>query len=363
MIVRDEEETLARCLESVAGVFDEIVVVDTGSQDATKQVASRFTPTIVDFAWIDDFAAARNHAFGFATGDYLMWLDADDVLLEADRDKLLALKNTLDPSVDAVTMLYNTAFDEAGNPIASTRRLRLVRRGMGFTWVGAVHEDLTIEQTYRYYDSDIVVTHRKPPGDGGPSPRNRRIFEKMLAEGREMRPVDVLNYARELEFTKDFDQAIPYYEQFLASGHPDVQMTLFALHKLATCYFMAGRPDKEWECTLRSLELDVPRPEFSCRIGERFVARNQFQQAIFWYETALSDPAGAMGRPGTVENHAFKTWLPHKQLGLCYFQVGDYENSLRHNRMALTYLPADQGIAANIGMLEQLIRERAQSPT
>ena len=62
MIVRDEEENLANCLESVRGVFDEIVVVDTGSQDRTVEIARSFGARVFDFPWVDDFAAARNEA-------------------------------------------------------------------------------------------------------------------------------------------------------------------------------------------------------------------------------------------------------------------------------------------------------------
>lgn len=68
MIVRDEEHPLGRCLDSVSGVFDEIVIADTGSTDATKDVAARFGAHIIDFPWIDDFAAARNFAFAHGTG-------------------------------------------------------------------------------------------------------------------------------------------------------------------------------------------------------------------------------------------------------------------------------------------------------
>jgi len=361
MIVRDEEQTLARCLDSVQGVFDEIVIVDTGSTDRTKEVAGRFTPNVLDFGWIDDFAEARNHAFDHATADFVMWLDADDVLLPADRAKLLELKKSLGPPVDAVTSVYHTAFDDSGNLVASTRRIRIIRRGSGFRWVGAIHEDLVTGQQYHYLDTDIVITHRKPDSRAGVSYRNRRIFEKMLAEGTPMRPVDELNYARELQATKDFDAAIPHYERFLASEPADPDRHLFALHKLATCYYMTGQRDKEWECTLKSLELDAPRPEFSCRIGERFLSRNQFQQAIFWYETALTNPAAH--RTETVENHAFATWLPHKQLGMCYFQVGNLEKSLHHTRIAQSYQPEDQTYAANIAMLEALIAERNEAGT
>ncbi len=88
MIVRDEEKSLPRCLASVRGLFDEIIIVDTGSTDRTKDIARWFGAKVFDFEWIDDFAAARNAALDHATGDYAFWLDADDVISHADRKKL-----------------------------------------------------------------------------------------------------------------------------------------------------------------------------------------------------------------------------------------------------------------------------------
>ena len=79
MIVRDEQHNLPNCLSSVAGLFDEIVVVDTGSTDRTREIALEFGARVFDFVWVDDFAAARNAALARATGDYAFWLDADDV--------------------------------------------------------------------------------------------------------------------------------------------------------------------------------------------------------------------------------------------------------------------------------------------
>lgn len=77
MIVKDEAEHLPRCLESCAGLFDEIVVVDTGSTDDTKEIAQSFGAKVFDFEWCDDFAAARNESLRHATGEWMMWLDAD----------------------------------------------------------------------------------------------------------------------------------------------------------------------------------------------------------------------------------------------------------------------------------------------
>lgn len=80
MIVRNEEDVLGRCLASAADLMDEIIIVDTGSTDHTKEIAAEYTEKIYDFPWIDDFSAARNTAFSKANCDYCMWLDADDIL-------------------------------------------------------------------------------------------------------------------------------------------------------------------------------------------------------------------------------------------------------------------------------------------
>ena len=70
MIVKNEEDVLSRCLESVSGLVDEIIIVDTGSTDRTQETAACFTDKIFAFPWQDDFAAARNEAFSHASMDY-----------------------------------------------------------------------------------------------------------------------------------------------------------------------------------------------------------------------------------------------------------------------------------------------------
>jgi Glycosyltransferases involved in cell wall biogenesis len=67
MIVKNEEAVLRRCLDSVKETVDEIIIVDTGSVDKTKEIAAEYTPKVYDFVWIDDFSAARNEAFSKAT--------------------------------------------------------------------------------------------------------------------------------------------------------------------------------------------------------------------------------------------------------------------------------------------------------
>src|SRR5205807_4207160 len=91
LIVKNEEDNLPACLGSAADLVDEVVVVDTGSQDRTKEVAARFGAKVFDFPWVDDFAAARNESLRHATGDWAFWMDADDRLDADNRGKLRSL--------------------------------------------------------------------------------------------------------------------------------------------------------------------------------------------------------------------------------------------------------------------------------
>jgi len=106
MIVKNEEKNLAGCLDCLKDVADEIVIVDTGSTDKTKEIAGQYTDKVYDFAWIDDFAAARNFAFSKATMDYIYSADADERLDEENQAKFLQLKEILLPEIEIVQMYY-----------------------------------------------------------------------------------------------------------------------------------------------------------------------------------------------------------------------------------------------------------------
>src|SRR5438132_3223792 len=95
MIVKNEEANLAECLSPVRSLVDEIVVVDTGSTDRTREVAAAWGARIFEFPWIDDFAAARNECLRHARGDWIFWLDADDRIDEKNRAKLRRLLASL----------------------------------------------------------------------------------------------------------------------------------------------------------------------------------------------------------------------------------------------------------------------------
>ena len=111
MIVKNEEAVLARCLDSIKDLMDEIIIVDTGSTDRTKEIAAGYTDQIYDFAWVDDFAAARNFAFSKASMPYIYTADADEVVSEENRQRFLQLKEVLLPEIDIVQMKYGNQLE------------------------------------------------------------------------------------------------------------------------------------------------------------------------------------------------------------------------------------------------------------
>lgn len=345
MIVKNEEETLARCLNSVRDLVDEINIVDTGSNDHTVDIARQFTDRIFFHAWNGDFAAARNASFGYATQDYILYLDADDVLLEEDLRKLKELKSTLDPSVDSVSMYYDAGTDEFGNVTLRYRRNRLVRRDHQFQWRGECHVYLDVRGTVIH--SDIAVTHRKIRHSVG---RNLNIYGEKIARGDILSARDHFYYGNELRENGHYDKAIVQYRENLerADGWKDDK--IHACIFMADCYRLLGNTAQELAFLLKTMEYAAPRPEALCRIGYHFLRNKDYQTACFWFELATASTADS--EQWSFSYPAYSTWYPHLQLCICYYYLGDLQKAYDHNEEARKYRPEDAHVLHNHKLLE-----------
>lgn len=357
MIVKNEQGTLEECLKSVRDIVNEIIIVDTGSTDRTREIAQKWTSQVFDFEWIDNFASARNFSFSKATMDYVFWLDADDILLPEDREKLSRLKQLMFPEVDAVSMQYHCDFDIYGNVTLNVRRTRLVKRSKNYLWEGAVHEDLVIKSG-RFIDSDIIITHRKNYQASDPE-RNLNIYDRLLANNQELSSRDLLHYAMELHQHRLYQKAIEFYLRFMDMENITSEDRIRACSRLADCYYYLGERKEEREYIFKTFEFDIPRPEMCCRLGYYFLEKNQFSQAVFWYKLAIE--VQLPDNQWAIQNMVSHTWLPHMQLGVCYYQMGNYELSYQHNKMALSYRPNDQNIINNMILLEELMKDHEHS--
>lgn len=342
MIVRDEEAVLSRCLDSVRDLVDEIIIVDTGSVDNTRAIASRYTENVFDFEWIDDFSAARNASFERARCDYCLWLDADDVLLSPDREKFARLKAELDSNTDMVMLPYHVGFDERGNVSFSYYRERIIRNSPSFRWRGAVHEAISPEGRVVY--GDCAVTHQKlRPSDPD---RNLRIFEGLIAKGAVLEPREQFYYGRELYYHRRYEQAETVLTAFLQEPDGWVENRIDACRQLAYCLYAQGKGSEALAALLYSFSYDLPRAETCCDIGKHFFDREQWQQAAYWYKRALDCPRRD-DSGGFVSADAYG-FLPCIQLCLCYHRMGDNDAARRWNALAAAYKPDYPAVRQNM---------------
>ena len=324
MIVRDEEKSLARCLESVAGIFGETVIADTGSVDSTPEIAARYADKLLRYYWRDDFSAARNFVFDNASGERLFWLDADDVV-EGDNRKLLIsdLKRLEAEDADMLMLRYNVLFDSLGRPLLGYDRERCVRRGMRF--VGAVHE--VIEQRGKIIRGRAEISHRKikPPEKG----RNLRIFEKIIREGGALDPRLEYYYARELSAAGRYGEAAEAYLKCARDEAAWRENRVSAWIELSELRRISGEDPAP--ALFEALRLGPPRADLCCGLGRHFLDEGDLDAAEFWYRLAPEQFARVTG--GFV--HAdFGGYIPY--LGLCvvYDRLGRRADAERYNRLA-----------------------------
>ncbi|MGO5095647.1 tetratricopeptide repeat-containing glycosyltransferase family 2 protein [Agathobaculum sp. LCP25S3_E8] len=340
MIVKDEEAVLARCLDSAAEIADEIVVVDTGSSDRTKEIAANYG-RVFDFVWCDDFAAARNYSFSQATKDFLLWLDADDVITPEDKVRFLQLKQELDQTTDVVMLPYHTAFDERGRPCYTYYRERLLRRAAGFHWVGAVHECITPCGHIRY--ADAAVTHHKEKMVD--SDRNLKIYERMLARGEKLDARAQFYYARELMTHQRFMQAVSAFENFLHRPDGWVENQIEACRNLADCLVALGERKQARQALVRSFVLDSPRGETCCALAALEMEDGRLEQSRFWYETALQVPYAEQN--GAFVKPLCYGYIPCLGLCMCCDRLGRHAEAAEWNERAAVYWPDSPAVAYN----------------
>ena len=342
MIVRDEEKVLKRCLESVADAVEEIIIVDTGSVDGTRKIAAEFTEKVYEVPWKADFSAARNFAFAKASKEYLLWMDADDLLPAEDKEKLLALKEELSEiQADCVMLPYDAAFDADGKVTFSYERERILRNCPQAKWVGRVHEVIPPFGTVLH--RDVHIEHRKE--EKPYSRRNLEIYETMLAEGVKLDARERFYFARECYYHGNYAKAVIYFWKFLQDPAAWVENKIEACRFLYYCLMELEQEKEAIAALLQGLMFAPPNGELCCELGKFFFRKEEWKQAAFWYENALH--AEKRMESGAFIQSDCYGYLPCIQLCVCYDRLGDWEKAKMYNDMAGMFKPKDAAVEYN----------------
>lgn len=248
MIVRDEEGLLPRCLESVRGA-DELVIVDTGSTDRTKGIAAEFGARVFDFAWCDDFSKARNFSLELCTGDWVLVIDADEVLEPGGIQKIRdAIEGAGAHRTVEIRMVAESDSEFHVLP-------RVFRKCSEVQWSGAIHEYLTIVESN---PSEIVIRYGHSPAHLGDPDRAFRILKKAVAaDPNAIR--DVYYLAREYWYRKDYITAVWWYTDYLSRAVWLPEKADAWLMK-ARCLWLLCRGEEARDCCLQAIKIN---PQFA----------------------------------------------------------------------------------------------------
>jgi glycosyltransferase involved in cell wall biosynthesis len=328
MIVKNEERVLARCLDSLIGLMDEIIIVDTGSTDKTKEIAKKYTDKVYDFAWVDDFSAARNFSFSKATMDYIYVADADEVLDEENRAEFQKLKEAMLPEVEIVQMYYanQKSFNTVYN-FDKEYRPKLYKRLRNFLWVDPIHESVNLEPIV--FDSDIVINHMP---ESNHAKRDLSVFEKMVAKGQRLSKKMHNLYARELMIAgteEEMQRAEKCFLQTMSDTDRDMDEIKEAAVVLSHIYRIKQNSEMFFKYVMKDIVTE-PSSEACYELGEFYLERGDFTEASNWFQNAME---GAY----PILNIKYGDELPKKALVSCYEKiveqlrkVGDYDGAKQY---------------------------------
>lgn len=321
MIVKNEEKVLARCLDSIRDLMDEIIIVDTGSTDNTKKIAGEYTDKVYDFKWINDFSAARNFAFSKATCDYIYSADADEVLDAENREKFRILKETLVSDVEIVQMYYGNQLSH-GTVYNFDRELRpkLFKRLRRFWWIEPVHE--TVRLLPVVFDSDIEITHQP---HGSHAERDLLIFEGMVQRGERLSERLFTMYAKELLISGSEEQlkkAEDYFAQAAEGGETTPEQMKEALCVVVRAARLRCDDLKMYRYAMKGVT-DEGISEVCYELGEYYFSKKDYEEASIWYYNAAYETS-------SILNIHMGGDLPLMRLSQCYEALGVKEQAQKY---------------------------------
>ncbi|WIV18899.1 glycosyltransferase [Paenibacillus polygoni] len=252
MIVKDEEESLERCLNSVKNKVDQIVIVDTGSKDRTVEIAKMYTNEVYYFKWIDDFAAARNASIRYATSDYILVLDADEYLLE---DTNLYEMISMSADYYFVDMFNLLSYGQVMKHVA----IRIFANNKGMFYENKLHEHLNTMDPRKNYTgkrSELTIYHSGYTDEVMKSKeKNKRNLPLMIKEVEEHPTAyNLFNMGKTYMWLGEYDKALLFFKK----AYPLSKGLIFLpelITSLSYCLYVKKRYDEGLQVINNALEI------------------------------------------------------------------------------------------------------------
>lgn len=338
IITKNEAANLQKCLESLRPYPFEIVVVDTGSTDETMRVARRYTDRIFTFAWIDDFAAARNFAAKCAGHDLLFPIDSDEILTAFDWEELQAAVAAHPESVGNVRRLDHYETDD-GPKCYDVMIERLYDRRY-YRYRGAIHEALVpaADIPYTSYETALVIDHAGYLGSAEQlqekAERNLALLQKEIAENPND-PYPYFQTAQAYLLMRDRERACTYFQAAIERDPPPAEdYTRMLVNNYGNCLLDLERPE-EAVSLLAYYEHYDDCKDYLCMVGLVYMMIGQPLRALPEFVKAINAPVRDSIDPRS----------PSYYVGYLYEFFGKEEIARTHYQNCGDYAPAAEALA------------------
>lgn len=331
VITKDEEMNIEKCLNSLMAITSEIIVVDTGSIDLTVEIAKHIGASTYHFEWVHDFSKAKNYALSKATGDWIIFLDADEYLEPSCIQHIMecitiANRERFD---GILSTLIN--YDSEKNAIQSTiHNVRIFRRDPHIQYFGAIHELIKhVSEEFRLIDfkEKITLIHtgysnteiqRKQKGQ-------RNLFMLLEELNRNMNNHDINFYlSGTYNLIEEYELALYYAFQAYIENETELVGTIEKNYlNIIRCLRKLEYPSEQVVCMIEEANSAFPsHPEFLAYIADYHRFNHQTEDAILMYEKALSIKNDKEIWQGETQRDALL--LPiYKQLSNLYYHTND----------------------------------------
>lgn len=349
MIVKNEELNLERCLASIASFVDEIVIVDTGSTDGTKEIALRYTKQIFDYTWNNDFSAARNFSISKATNEYILVLDSDEAVISINLEEVKQLIVNYPYKIGR--LLRNNEYVRENNHYKYMERVNRLFSKNIYKYEGIIHEQLVYIADHQGTVDDtinipITVSHSGYEGDldfiKQKTQRNINLLKIALASNPED-PYLQYQLGKSYYMQEDYLSACDYFGQAL---YYDLDPRLEYVQDMVESYGYSLMNSGQYERAVQLLNVYdefAVTADFVFMIALVLMNNGQFEKAITEFENAT--------RMSAYKMEGVNTYLAYYNIGAIYECLGNIQSAEEYYGKCIGY---DQALLR----LGKLVREK-----
>ncbi|TCT15484.1 glycosyltransferase involved in cell wall biosynthesis [Natranaerovirga pectinivora] len=343
MIVKNEEKNLPRCLESVKDIVDEMIIVDTGSEDQTIEIAKAFGAKVYNFKWENDFGTARNESIKYANSDWILLMDADDEFPKEDKEKFRYLVNKGDEEIYFFET-HSYVGRRPGPNITVNLNVRLIKNNAGYFFESPIHEQLknnkypknnipgTIENIKIYHHGYLKHNIEKKKK----RERNKMILKELIKKEPD-NMFHLFNLGNEFFAENNYIEALEYYNKAYSKFDATKVYSPKLIIRMVLCCYFLDLNDEGFELAKKILRNHYPElTDLEYLKGIIFHKQKRYTLAIDCFNKCIEMREAPPHLKFILGVENYRTY---NTLSEIYIELKDYDRAYKNCIKTLIFRP------------------------